>query len=149
MFVVPSAPLPGTAKARVRKPDGRKSKAPADDATARDDGSVPLRVQGTVGAEGAEVKVITRPHTTDAPISSFVCPGCGSVYKVGRLKTLPEPHDHPVGCLTCGRALAPREEEFLLKYSGLKDAESLHDTPLRTKTGGMSRHSPQQSRLWE
>jgi predicted RNA-binding Zn-ribbon protein involved in translation (DUF1610 family) len=95
--------------------------------------------------EGAEVKVITRPHTTDAPISSFVCPGCGSVYKVGRLKTLPEPHDHPVGCLTCGRALAPREEEFLLKYSGLRDAESLHDTPLHTKTGGMSRHSPQQA----
>jgi hypothetical protein len=27
------------AKARVRKPDGRKSKAPADDAIARDDGS--------------------------------------------------------------------------------------------------------------
>jgi hypothetical protein len=27
------------AKARMRKPDGRKSKAPADDAIARDDGS--------------------------------------------------------------------------------------------------------------
>jgi hypothetical protein len=30
----------GLAKARVRKPDGRKSKAPADDPIARDDGSV-------------------------------------------------------------------------------------------------------------
>jgi hypothetical protein len=27
-------------KARLRKPDGRKSKAPAEDAIARDDGSV-------------------------------------------------------------------------------------------------------------
>jgi predicted RNA-binding Zn-ribbon protein involved in translation (DUF1610 family) len=53
---------------------------------------------------------------TDTTISSFVCPGCGSVYKVVRLKTPPEPHDHPVGCLTCGRALASREDEFLLKY---------------------------------
>jgi predicted RNA-binding Zn-ribbon protein involved in translation (DUF1610 family) len=53
---------------------------------------------------------------TDAPISSFVCPDCGSVYKVVRLKTPPEPRDYPVGCLTCGRALAPREDEFLLKY---------------------------------
>jgi hypothetical protein len=30
----------GMAKARVRKPDGRKSKARADEAIARDDGSV-------------------------------------------------------------------------------------------------------------
>jgi predicted RNA-binding Zn-ribbon protein involved in translation (DUF1610 family) len=52
----------------------------------------------------------------DAPISSFVCPGCGSVYKVVRLKTPPEPHDRPVGCLSCGRALTPRDEGFLLKY---------------------------------
>jgi hypothetical protein len=29
----------GMAKARLRKPDGRKSKAPADDAIVRDDGS--------------------------------------------------------------------------------------------------------------
>jgi predicted RNA-binding Zn-ribbon protein involved in translation (DUF1610 family) len=53
---------------------------------------------------------------TNAPISSFVCPDCGSVYKVVHLKTPPEPHDHPVACLSCGRALAPREDEFLLKY---------------------------------
>jgi predicted RNA-binding Zn-ribbon protein involved in translation (DUF1610 family) len=53
---------------------------------------------------------------TNAPIFSFVCPTCGSVYKVVRLKTPPEPNDHPVGCLTCGRALAPRDDGFLLKY---------------------------------
>jgi predicted RNA-binding Zn-ribbon protein involved in translation (DUF1610 family) len=51
---------------------------------------------------------------TAVPI--FTCPDCGSVYKVARLKTPPEPHDHPVGCLSCGRALAPREDGFLLKY---------------------------------
>jgi hypothetical protein len=65
-------------------------------------------------SEGAEAEVITRPHITEVPI--FVCPGCGSIYKVARLKTPPEPQDHPVGCLTCERALAPREDEFLLKY---------------------------------
>jgi hypothetical protein len=50
--------------------------------------------------EGAKVEVIMRPHMTDAPISSFICPGCGSVYKLVRLKTPAEPNDHPVGCLT-------------------------------------------------
>jgi predicted Zn finger-like uncharacterized protein len=53
---------------------------------------------------------------TDAHISSFVCPTCGSVYKVVRLKTPPEPNDHAVGCLTCGRVLPARENGFLLKY---------------------------------
>jgi predicted RNA-binding Zn-ribbon protein involved in translation (DUF1610 family) len=53
---------------------------------------------------------------TAAPTPSFVCPGCGSVYKVVRLKTPPEPHDRPVGCLSCGRLLTPRDDGFLLKY---------------------------------
>jgi hypothetical protein len=60
----------GMAKARVRKPVGRKNKAPADDAIVRDDGSVlppkkppapevspKTRTQG----KAAEV-IVARPH---------------------------------------------------------------------------------------
>jgi hypothetical protein len=71
MFVVPRAPLPaalsGMAKARVRKPDGRKTKAPAADASAQDDGSVlpprkppaPSAKQRWRRAKGAEAEVIS------------------------------------------------------------------------------------------
>jgi predicted RNA-binding Zn-ribbon protein involved in translation (DUF1610 family) len=56
----------------------------------------------------------------------FICPDCGSVYKVARLKTPPEPRDHPVACLSCGHALAPREGEFLLKYFRVERPKPRH-----------------------
>jgi hypothetical protein len=49
-------------------------------------------------------------------VETFSCPRCHAVYKLVRVKTPPEPGDHPVACLHCGDALAPRENEFLLKY---------------------------------
>jgi len=53
---------------------------------------------------------------TEAPISQFDCPECGSVYTVARLEAPPEPRDHAVACLSCGHALAPRDNGSVLKY---------------------------------
>jgi predicted Zn finger-like uncharacterized protein len=49
-------------------------------------------------------------------VESFSCPHCEAVYKLVRVKTPPEPGDQPVACLHCGHVLAPRDNEFLLKY---------------------------------
>jgi predicted Zn finger-like uncharacterized protein len=49
-------------------------------------------------------------------VETFACPHCRAVYKLVRVKTPPEPGDYPVACLHCGHVLAPREDEFLLKY---------------------------------
>jgi predicted RNA-binding Zn-ribbon protein involved in translation (DUF1610 family) len=76
---------------------------------------------------------------TDGPITSFVCPDCGSVYKVVRLLTPPQPHDYPVACLGCGLLLEPRDGEFLLKYfrmarpakAGLRGAGMRGSSPQR------------------
>jgi len=81
---------------------------------------------------------------TDVPISRFACPDCGSVYKVVRLKTPPEPHDHPVGCLTCGRALARVKTDFCSNISGLRDpptpgAEGRNAPTLATSSPGGGR----------
>jgi predicted RNA-binding Zn-ribbon protein involved in translation (DUF1610 family) len=52
---------------------------------------------------------------TEAPITKFARPECGSAYKVVRLPTPPERRDHPVPCLSCGRVLAPRDNGFLVQ----------------------------------
>jgi predicted Zn finger-like uncharacterized protein len=49
-------------------------------------------------------------------VETFSCPHCQAGYKLVRVKTPPEPGDDPVSCLHCGQVLAPRDNEFLLKY---------------------------------
>jgi transcription elongation factor Elf1 len=50
-------------------------------------------------------------HPTD-----FICPGCGSDYKVVRVKADANLPHRLIHCKVCQQPLAPTQGEFVLKY---------------------------------
>jgi predicted Zn finger-like uncharacterized protein len=69
-------------------------------------------------------------------VETFPCPHCQAVYKLVRVKTPPEPGDHPVSCLHCGQVLAPRDNEFLLKYFLVERPRSIPGREPRSAQAG-------------
>jgi predicted Zn finger-like uncharacterized protein len=67
-------------------------------------------------SDGITLRVVALFSYNLNMVETFSCPHCHAVYKLVRVKTPAEPGDHPVACLHCGHALAPRHNEFLLKY---------------------------------
>jgi hypothetical protein len=53
---------------------------------------------------------------TDSHPTEFVCPGCGSAYKVVRVKADADLPHRLIHCTVCKRPLAPTDGEFVLKY---------------------------------
>jgi transcription elongation factor Elf1 len=48
--------------------------------------------------------------------SDFTCRGCGSAYKVVRVKADAAPPHRVIHCKVCKQPLAPTDGEYLLKY---------------------------------
>jgi predicted RNA-binding Zn-ribbon protein involved in translation (DUF1610 family) len=106
-------------KPRLRKLDGRKIKVLVENAIAQTGESEKTtnaeRKASLAEGEGAEAEVIRRPYDGRADLQLClprlrVCLQSCSVEDAARTA---RPSS---GCLTCGRALAPRDDGFLLKY---------------------------------
>ena len=62
-----------------------------------------------------------------ATIINFKCAHCDALYQVIKSKAGPETVDSETNCRICGRPLAGRDGEFVLKYFLLRKASRRRD----------------------
>jgi hypothetical protein len=65
--------------------------------------------------------------------TEFVCPGCGSGYKVVRVKADADLPRRLIHCTVCRQPLAPTDGDFVLKYFLVGRARKRNGVDLRMK----------------
>jgi hypothetical protein len=66
-----------------------------------------------------EWRAMPESHPTD-----FICPGCGSDYKVVRVKAEADLPQRLIHCKVCKQPLAPIHGEYVLKYFLVRRAKA-------------------------